>query len=355
MKSLRGMGVALGSLAFLVGCGLPQTGMGVTASSSAHVSAQSKEGLTAALKIYLSSLFKRLDVNGDNKLSATEAKVFFTKDQFDRLDVNNNGYVTLSEVMNNPDFVAAAIAKLHEYAATSFDGLDVNKDGKLTWQEFQASINSNALLTTSEKMYAQLAFDLADKDHNGYLSLDEYEDMVAMAMVQSATTAPTLVDAFQRASAYVTGKYGAGEIPMALSISWMNKNGQFTKSTGAYAFTYWCPVSGAANTYAEVTARVSQSFGIDSVRDDGATHSAAVAPVGLAFGNLITPTQAISTAVGAGIPTVGDRTSFYLQYLAATTTAPDRVYVSSYQAVTNGDKRLGGVTLDARTGNLLIH
>lgn len=350
MRSLRHMALALAAVAAIAGCGGSPASPSLNRSTSQQVDAHSQEGLKAALKVYLTNLYRRLDQNGDGKLTQAEAGSFFTPEQFANLNTNGNSFLTLSELLNNRTFLAKAAAKLRDYAKETMGLIDSNQDGRLSWPEYLGSINANAAITTGEKTYAQLAFNLSDRNHDGYLVLDEYEDMVSMAQAQAAATASTLSDAYDKAQAHVAAKYGQGLIPMGLSIRWMNKFGQFTRDEGAYAFNYWSSVDGKDSTYNEVLVKVYQDKEPASARDVRALHTVDAPPVAIAFGKLLTPTQAIEAAVKAGVPTVGDRTSYFIQYVAASGGMPDRIYVDSYQVVSSGDNRLGGITLEAATG-----
>ncbi|HEY9854247.1 MAG TPA: hypothetical protein V6D05_00830 [Stenomitos sp.] len=350
MKSLRWLALGMTALVAIAGCGASPAGTSLSRPTSQQVDAQSREGLNAALKVYLTNLYRRLDQNGDGKLTQAEASAFFTPEQFANLNLNGNAYLTLSEMLNNRAFLAKAAAKLRDYARDTLALSDADRDGRLSWPEYLASINANATLTTGEKTYAQLAFNLSDRNHDGYLVLDEYEDMVSMAQAQAAATAATLSDAYGQAQAHVVAKYGQGLIPMGVSIRWMNKFGQFTRDDGAYAFTYWTPLEGKGNSFNEVLVKVYQDQDPASARDVKAVHTADAAPVGIDFSKLVTPTQAIDAAVKAGVPTVGDRTSYFIQYVAASGGMPDRIYVDAYQVLSTGDNRLGGITLEAATG-----
>lgn len=350
MKSLRRMALALAAVVMVAGCGASPAATSVNRQASQQLDAKSQEGLKAALKVYLTNLYRRLDQNGDGKLTQAEASAFFTPEQFANLNTNGNPYLTLNEMLNNRVFLSKAIAKLRDYAKETMAMIDGNQDGRVSWPEYLASINANATITTGEKTYAQLAFNLSDRNHDGYLVLDEYEDMVSMAQAQAAGTASTLMDAFGKAQAHVQGKYGQGLVPMGLSVRWMNKFGQFTRDDGAYGFIYWSPLEGKGNTYNEVLVKVYQDKDPASARDVRAVHTVDAPPTAIDFSKLITPTQAIEAAVKAGVPTVGDRTSYFIQYVAASGGMPDRLYVDSYQVVSSGDHRLGGITLEAATG-----
>ncbi len=350
MKSLRHMALALAAAVALAGCGASPATPNVNRQASQQVDAQSQEGLKAALKVYLTNLYRRLDQNGDGKLTQAEASAFFTPEQFANLNLNGNPYLTLNELLNNRTFLTKAIAKLRDYAKETMALLDGNQDGRVSWPEYLASINANATITTGEKTYAQLAFNLSDRNHDGYLVLDEYEDMVSMAQAQAAGTAATIMDAFGKAQAHVAAKYGAGLIPMGLSVRWMNKYGQFTRDEGAYGFIYWSPLEGQGNRYNEILVKVYQDKEPASARDVKAVHTVDAPPAAIDYGKLITPTQAIEAALKAGVPTVGDRTSYFIQYVAASGGMPDRIYVDSYQVLSSGDNRLGGITLEAATG-----
>lgn len=350
MNSLRRMALALAAVTALAGCGASPAGPGLARSTSRQVDAQSRAGLNAALKVYLTNLYRRLDQNGDGKLTQAEAGAFFTPEQFANLNVNGNPYLTLSELLDNRTFLSKAAAKLRDYAQDTMALIDANQDGRVSWPEYLGSINANAAITTGEKTYAQLAFNLSDRNHDGYLVLDEYEDMVTMAQAQAAATPSTLSDAFDQAQAHVSARYGRGLVAMGLSIRWMNKYGQFTRDDGAYAFSYWSPLEGKANSYNEILVKVYQDKDPASARDVKAVHAVDAPPAGIEFGRLVTPTQAIDSAVKAGLPTVGDRTSYFVQYVAASGGLPDRIYVDSYQVLSTGDNRLGGITLEARTG-----
>lgn len=353
MRAIVTAVLTVSTLAAMTGCGASPAGSPLKTSQAQSVDANSKAGLRAALKVYLTQLFQRLDTNNDGRLSRAEALTFFSADEFANLNLNNSPFLTLSEVLNNQAFMTAASAKLHAFAATALAGLDTNKDGKLSWNEYLSSLNANNALSTAEKSYAKLAFDLADRDHDGFLTLDEYEDMVAMANAQAAGTPLTLQDALTKAKDHIQARYGDQPMPMGLTVRWINRAGQFTRDQGDYTFTYWATLPGVQGGYQEVLAVVTQLGTVSSTRDVRGIHTAPTIPAGLDFAKVLSPTAAIETALKAALPNAGDRTSYFVQYQAASTQGPDRIYVDAFQVSAAGDTRLGGLTLNARTGEVL--
>ena len=338
----------LTAISLLGGCGVaPQSAPPLGSNGSQAVDAQSVQGLHAALKLYLTSVFKCLDVNGDGALTYDEASTFFSQTEFDNLCKEGQTTLSLSDLLNNQTFISRACANLHQEAIATFEKLDTNQDGRLTWDEYAASLPTDGTLTAQDKSYAQVAFDLADKSHSGYLTLSEYEDLVSMADAQQVSLAPSLTSAFQQATSYVTGKYGNALLPMGLSVNWIDDHGQFTRSTGAYVFTYWNPVAGQANAYYAVTARYSPSSGMASVQDSSSEQMMTGTPSGLNANSLVTPIQAIASAEAAGLPS---GKTYCLNFQAGSHGFHPLVTVTAYQNQNGQDVQVGVRTLDAETG-----
>jgi len=107
------------------------------------------------------AMFKKMDANGDGKVSRAEHAAY-AKQMFTECDANNDGIVTAAEMEKASLARGEKSGKHDKSAAEKIQVIDQNGDGQLTTAEHEAG---------SEKMFTQM-----DKDGDGYLSKEECEE-----------------------------------------------------------------------------------------------------------------------------------------------------------------------------------
>jgi Ca2+-binding EF-hand superfamily protein len=112
--------------------------------------------------------FKKLDQDGDGKLSGTESQL--PPQFFQKLDTNNDRALSLEEFQARPDRRA-------EHREFEFERADGNHDGKVTRAEADQS--------------AKERFDHVDADHDGVITRAEFDAHVANMAAMASANAKT--------------------------------------------------------------------------------------------------------------------------------------------------------------------
>jgi Ca2+-binding EF-hand superfamily protein len=103
--------------------------------------------------------FKRLDVNGDGKISKEEAPPRLQQN-FDRFDITKDGFITLREFRAGQSGGPGGQGAPRPTAEETFKRLDVNGDGKISKEEAPPRLQQN--------------FDRFDITKDGFITLREF-------------------------------------------------------------------------------------------------------------------------------------------------------------------------------------
>jgi len=114
-------------------------------------------------------VFKRLDTNGDKKLSLAEfqgkREGDQIKKQFEAKDTDKDGSLTFAEYSAQPAAKTAPEQKKRS-PEDVFKRLDKDSNGKVSFDEFKGK---------KDETKARAAFDKKDKDKDGNLTLEEFK------------------------------------------------------------------------------------------------------------------------------------------------------------------------------------
>jgi Ca2+-binding EF-hand superfamily protein len=115
-------------------------------------------------------VFKRLDANGDQKLSLTEfqgkREAEQAKKQFDAKDADKDGSLTFAEYSAEQPAAKGAPQKPQRTPEENFARLDKNGDKSVTFEEFKGK---------RDETQARTQFDRKDADKDGKLTLEEFK------------------------------------------------------------------------------------------------------------------------------------------------------------------------------------
>ena len=113
-------------------------------------------------------LFKKMDTNGDGKVSKAEFNAFYAK-RFSELDANKDGKLTLDEMNIGPQKQAGEVRNNGTtHLDERFNAADANHDGGLDREEAKGM----PMLS----MY----FDEVDANHDGKVTRQEYFDAMPL-------------------------------------------------------------------------------------------------------------------------------------------------------------------------------
>jgi Ca2+-binding EF-hand superfamily protein len=120
--------------------------LGLTLSAAPGLAETTQKAVTA----------KKMDLNKDGEVSKKEFLKPWTdkkagEEAFKRLDANGDGKITSADLMGQ------------------FQAMDKDKDGKVSLEEWSAD--------WKDKKAAKRAFERLDKNQDGYLTPDEYQGM----------------------------------------------------------------------------------------------------------------------------------------------------------------------------------
>jgi Ca2+-binding EF-hand superfamily protein len=104
--------------------------------------------------------FKKMDTNGDGKISADEWTAAH-KEMFSKMDTNGDGKISVDEMKADLEKHQKMMAKpgAKEMISEKVKMMDTNNDGYISEDEFMAS--------------SKTMFDKLDTDHDGYLTKSE--------------------------------------------------------------------------------------------------------------------------------------------------------------------------------------